>query len=84
MASFYAENVVSPLVSTINTGVLPGSVAIDGFDGGPNCTNGITRQAGSTANTVRLGAAFANSCVNTYNNAGAGSGAILQLGDVVF
>lgn len=82
--SFYAENVVSPLISNIVFATLPGSVAIDGFDGGPNCTNGVTRQAGSTAGTVRLGGAFANSCTNTYNNAGAGSGAVLQLTDVTF
>lgn len=79
----YAENVIAPVISNI-IGPAVGFVNVKGFDSGTACVNGVLRAGGSTANTVKLEAAFANSCTNTYNNAGAGSGAINQLADVVF
>lgn len=80
----YAEQVVTGVFINIPTSLTNGMVHIDGSSGGPDCVNGVTRQSGSIANSVKLEMAFANSCTNTYNNAGAGSGAITQLADVVF
>jgi hypothetical protein len=79
----YAESVVAPVIVNI-TGATNGFVHVKGFDSGVACVNGVLRAGGSTANTVKLESAFANTCTNTYNNAGAASGAIVQLAAVVF
>jgi hypothetical protein len=75
--SLYAENVISPVIVNI-TGATNGFVHVKGFDGGAACVTGVARVG--TANTAKLESAFANGCTNTYT----GSGAIVQLADVVF
>ena len=83
VTNFYAENVIAPAIANIS-GATNGFLHIKGFDAGTACVNGVLRAGGSTANTVKLESAFSNSCTNTYSNAGAGSGGIVQLADVVF